>query len=57
MADKDVWADSFSETERERQQEEDREAWNSIVFVLMSIIAVGLMLSFLTIFLVTRYSW
>ena len=57
MSDKDVWVDSFSETERQKQVEDDRSAWNAIVFVLLSIITVGLMLSFLTIFLVTRYSW
>ncbi len=56
MSDKDVWVESFSEAERQQQVEDDRSAWNAIVFVLMSIITVGLMLSFLTIFLVTNYS-
>ena len=57
MSEKEVWESSFSETERQEQQADDREAWNSIVFVLLGIISIGLLLSFLTIFLVMNASW
>ena len=55
MSENDVWTNSFSEAERQSQEEEDRSAWHAIVFVLLGIISVGLLLSFLTIFLVVRY--
>ena len=50
----DIWTESFSEDQRHHQEESDREAWRAIGTILMGIITVGLCLSFLTIFLVTR---
>ena len=51
----DIWKTAFSQDQRDSQEEEDRAAWRSIAIVLMGIIVMGLMLSFLTIYLVVNF--
>jgi predicted lipid-binding transport protein (Tim44 family) len=50
----DTWHRSFNDEQRADQEQADREAWRAIGGILMGIITIGLCLSFLTIFLVTR---
>ena len=51
---KDIWHTTFDDEQRADQEQSDRDAWRTIGGILMGIITIGLCLSFLTIYLVTR---
>ncbi len=53
--DHSVWKATFDHAQRESQEQADKDAWRAIAGILMGIITVGLCLSALTIFLVTRF--
>ena len=44
--------EEFDDATKQKLMEEDREAWNSIVTILLGIISVGLVLACLAVYLV-----
>jgi hypothetical protein len=48
----DIWIESFSDEERQVQEEDDRRAWRAIAGILMGIVVVGLFLGISTVMIV-----
>ncbi|MBP85272.1 MAG: hypothetical protein CMJ64_00920 [Planctomycetaceae bacterium] len=52
----EVWNESFSETARGAQRQEDSDAWYAVTGLLIAIISVGVTLAAFTVFVVSQYS-
>jgi hypothetical protein len=51
-----IWNQSFTETARDAQTQEDSDAWYAVTGLLLAIVSVGVSLAAFTVLVVSQYS-